>query len=948
MALKFAGILGAACLVLAIFSGPTAAQTSPTQAPAPAAQPPLGVSKPATTPPPGSEPMVRIIELRFEPVNESLIEPQTYLYYIQTRASRPSDGVWVPYTEETERSLLEDFKRLWATNFLDNLRIEVLDRDFEGVAGKHIVFHMEERPRVKIVEYVPADAVDRTKVDEKMKEAGVALRLDSFLDQGAIRRVEGILRSLMAEKGHQFAEVKSRVEEMPGGPKLAKVIFDVNQGPKVKVRDIEFIGNEKIGDGTLKRRMKETKEHWFLSWITGRGTYQEEKFEEDADKVQEFYREEGYIQARVGTPEIKTIEDSADKETRWVQLRIPVTEGNRYRIGDVKFDGNKVVDSKFLQPLFRLKSGEWYSEKDVRKGFEKARELYGGAGYFEFTGFPDMSFQDPAEGPVAGPAEPTVNITMRMTEGEQYFVNRITFTGNNTTRDNVIRREMRLVEGGVFSTEQLKYSIRRLNQLGYFQNLEQTPNAVDVQKTPDSKNQVDVTLKLEEQNRNQLTFGAGVSQYEGIFGQLSFQTSNFLGRGESLTLSLQAGSRAEQYQLAFTEPFLFDRNITGGIDVFKRKLEYVNQFTQKSTGGNILFGFPVADFSRLFLTYSYEGTRVSDFNEAFFDPNCFFREGGCREISLDDLSELSPDALELLRRNPFLQDSLLIGQGGERTISKVVPSFVFNTIDNPIFPNTGRRLSLSTDFAGLGGNTKFIKPRAEAVAFFRHTSRTSFGFRGQVEYVRGYGSGSYAGAADLRAAVPGWRVQHPRVRHSLHRTSRSQHQLRVGRQQEPALQRRVLDYDCQPGAGGSVLRRRSSSEQRAELRLEGKHSRDRSATGAAPVRPVCQHATQRAWSAHPERGRRHRRNVRLQGVDGCRGSILHAGTERAVPIDLCAQPEPCERARYQRLPARQGVHIPLRRWYDVLVSATTEPSRSPQTGRLGRTQCGKPTGHTRA
>ena len=742
MALKFAGILGAACLVLAIFSGPAAAQTSPTQVPTPAAQAPLGVSKPATTPPPGSGPMVRIIELRFEPVNESLIEPQTYLYYIQTRASRPSDGVWVPYTEETERSLLEDFKRLWATNFLDNLRLEVLDRDFEGVAGKHVVFHMEERPRVKIVEYVPADAVDRTKVDEKMKEAGVALRLDSFLDQGAIRRVEGILRSLMSEKGHQFAEVKSRVEEMPGGPKLAKVIFEVNEGPKVKVRDIEFIGNEKIGDGALKRRMKETKEHWFLSWITGRGTYQEEKFEEDADKVQEFYREQGYIQARVGTPEIKTLEDSADKETRWVQLRIPVTEGNRYRVGEVTFDGNKVVDSKFLQPLFRLKSGEWYSEKDVRKGFEKARELYGGAGYFEFTGFPDMSFQDPAEGPVAGPVEPTVNITMRMTEGEQYFVNRITFTGNNTTRDNVIRREMRLVEGGVFSTEQLKYSIRRLNQLGYFQNLEQTPNAVDVQKTPDSKNEVDVTLKLEEQNRNQLTFGAGVSQYEGIFGQLSFQTSNFLGRGESLTLSLQAGSRAEQYQLAFTEPFLFDRNITGGIDVFKRKLEYVNQFTQKSTGGNILFGFPVADFSRLFLTYSYEGTRVSDFNEAFFDPNCFFREGGCREISLDDLEDLSPDALELLRRNPFLQDSLLIGQGGERTISKVVPSFVFNTIDNPIFPNTGRRLSLSTDFAGLGGNTKFIKPRAEAVAFFRHTSRTSFGFRGQVEYVRGYGSGS--------------------------------------------------------------------------------------------------------------------------------------------------------------------------------------------------------------
>lgn len=204
-------------------------------------------------------------------------------------------------------------------------------------------------------------------------------------------------------------------------------------------------------------------------------------------------------------------------------------------------------------------------------------------------------------------------------------------------------------------------------------------------------------------------------------------------------MSLQAGSRAENYQVAFTEPFLFDRNITGGVDIYRRKLQYINQFTQQSTGGNILFGFPVADFSRLFLTYSYEGTRVSDFNEAFFDPTCFAREQGCREIELDDPSQLTPDLLNILRSNPFLQDSLLIGQGGERTISKVTPSFVFNTVDNPIFPSTGRRLSLSSDLAGLGGNTSFIKPRAEAVGFFRHTARTSIGLRGQVEYIRPYG-----------------------------------------------------------------------------------------------------------------------------------------------------------------------------------------------------------------
>jgi outer membrane protein insertion porin family len=307
-----------------------------------------------------------------------------------------------------------------------------------------------------------------------------------------------------------------------------------------------------------------------------------------------------------------------------------------------------------------------------------------------------------------------VNVTMRMQEGEQYFVNRLTFVGNTTTRDNVIRREVRLYEGAPFNTELLKYSVKRLNQLGYFKPLEEG-QGIDVQKTPNSKNEVDVTLKLEEQNRNQLTFGAGVSQFEGFFGQLSFQTSNFMGRGEALTVSLQVGSRSENYQIAFSEPFLFDRNITGGIDVYKRTLRYIDQFTQEATGGNITGGFPLAGFSRMFVQYSYEAVNVSDLNPVYYAP-------------------------ELIQRNPYLRDSLLLGEGGQRTISKVTPSFVHNTVDNPIFPNTGMRLTGSVDFAGLGGNTNFIKPRFEYAHFLRHTNRTSIGFRTQVEYIRPYGT----------------------------------------------------------------------------------------------------------------------------------------------------------------------------------------------------------------
>src|SRR4029453_14651011 len=184
---------------------------------------------------------------------------------------------------------------------------------------------------------------------------------------------------------------------------------------------------------------------------------------------------------------------------------------------------------------------------------------------WEFTGYPDLKprnvpdpaqVNDPEAIEAAKKQPPIVDVTMRLQQGEQYFVNRITFVGNTTTRDNVIRREFRLLENGVFKSESLNFSGRRINQLGYFKPIEEDPNNPKVEKTPGQKNKVDVTLKFEEQNRTQLTFGAGVSQFEGFFGRLSFQTSNFLGRGESVTFSVLAGSQVQNYQVALSDASL--------------------------------------------------------------------------------------------------------------------------------------------------------------------------------------------------------------------------------------------------------------------------------------------------------------------------------------------------------------------------------------------------------
>jgi outer membrane protein assembly complex protein YaeT len=755
-------------------------------------------------PPANSGPIVFQVAPCFEAQGQtSLVDIQTYLFYMQIKdhISRPTQGVWVPYNEEIEQIIRDDFKRLWGTNFLDNLSIETEDYVFSnGVVGKLITYNMEERQRVKIVDYVGSKKIETTKIDEKLKEANAQIRLDTFIDPGLVKKVEGIVRGMLVEKGFQRASVTHEIQEVQGGPKLVHLTFHMDEGPKVKIQKIDFIGNQAIADGKLRKQMKENRAHWWLSWITGRGTYQENKFEEDAERVTEYYRDNGYVKAQVGEPQLRDLGDSADKKTHWVELRIPVTEGPRYKVRSFDVAGNKVVKTEALKPLFKLTPGEYYNQKTVRKGFQKAQEIYGTLGYMEFTGFPDYKFSDdPAQpagattgangsdgksatdgtdGKTSGTngtaatdgktngttatdgktngtngtiatdgtkaaadnplprlkaGEPTVDVTLQIQEGKQYFVNRIVFTGNTTTRDNVIRRELRLYENGIFNTQALQFSIKRLNQLGYFKALEGPPKDVTVEKLADKDNLVDVKMKLEEQNRNQLTFGAGVSQFEGFFGQLSFQTANFLGRGESFTVSLQGGSRAQNYSLAFTEPFLFDRNITGGANVFRSNIRYIGQFTQESTGGVLTFGFPVGNgFTRMFTNYSYEHVRVSEINGVYCDP-------------------------VLLARNPFLRDSLLLGGascvgnttindtfevsgGGQRIISKVTPSLVYNTVDQPIFPTSGKRLTLSMDVAGLGGNTNFLEPTVEGVAFFKENARMSFGMRGQFQYVRKYGS----------------------------------------------------------------------------------------------------------------------------------------------------------------------------------------------------------------
>src|SRR5262245_18522718 len=442
---RLALMTATAGLLAAVFAVPAVAQQPPgqgaVQPPAPTERaricdqdvPPLPRRPDGTEmlPPAGSGPVVYLIAPCFDAQGgTSLIDPETYLYYIKLKPSRPSQNEWTPYDEAAEKQIHEDFLALWGTGFLDNLWIEKQPYVFSnGVEGVLITYHMEERQRVKIVDYVGTKEVETSKINERLKEAMAEIRLDTFVDPALVRKVSGLVRDMLKEKGFQNAEVTAEIQPMAGGPTTIHLTFHMSKGPKVKIRRIVFTGNKNASNRTLRRKMKENKPLWFLSFITGRGTFQETKFDEDADRIMAYYRERGYIRANVGVPEQKYLGDSSDKKTRYIELRVPITEGRRYKVGDVQFEGNKVVKTEFLKPLFSLKPGEYYNEKLVRKGLEKSREVYGSIGYWEFTGFPDYKFRDdPTPGaeevPTALAAPPdslpaVVDVTVRLQEGEQ-------------------------------------------------------------------------------------------------------------------------------------------------------------------------------------------------------------------------------------------------------------------------------------------------------------------------------------------------------------------------------------------------------------------------------------------------------------------------------------------------------------------------------------------------
>src|SRR6202522_1623746 len=440
-------------------------------------------------------------------------------------------------------SIERDFNSLWNTGYFENLRIEREDTE----KGIILDVFVKEKPTIREINNKGLNAVSQSDVLDRFKKEKVGLSVESQYDPAKILRATTVLKEILAEHGHQFAVVKLDIKDIP--PASVQVNFNIKEGPTVKVGNIKFVGNEHLSGLVLRRAMKNLKPIGIPYSIFFEDlfpqTFDSSKLEEDTERVRQAYRDKGYANAAMEEPKTQIRDQGGlnwltfrPNKGKRIDILMPVEEGARYRLGSITFTGNKAVNNtKALRAPFPLKDGDWFSATLLQKGLENLKKAYGQLGYINFAAIPKPVYDDQKK---------TVSMDIDIDEGKPFYVSRIEFRGNTITRDKVIRRELLLDEGSVYNSQLWEYSLLRLNQLEYFNPLRVDEDSEAHQD--EEAGTVDLLLKVKEKGKNSIGLNGGVSGLSGAFLGVNYQTNNFLGLGETLTLQGNLGNVSRQFE----------------------------------------------------------------------------------------------------------------------------------------------------------------------------------------------------------------------------------------------------------------------------------------------------------------------------------------------------------------------------------------------------------------
>ncbi|HEX5234076.1 MAG TPA: outer membrane protein assembly factor BamA [Silvibacterium sp.] len=665
-----------------------------------------------------------IIQIRV--IGNREIPKETILARMFSRVNEAYD----PLTAE------RDFNSLWNTGYFENVRIEKEDTP----KGVILDVYVTEKPTIREINYKGLNSVTQSDVLDRFKKEKVGITQESKYDPTRIAHAIAVLKEMLGEHGHQFATIRADIKKIP--PASVQVNFIVKEGPKVMVGKIRFTGNEHVSSRVLRESMRNLRpigipHSIFLENLLPR-VYDASKLEEDSERVRQAYRDRGYFRASVGDPQTHLRNEGGlslftfrPRKGKRIDITMPIDEGGRYRLAGITFTGNKAVNNvKALRAQFSQKDGAWFNGTLFGKGLQNLQKAYGSLGYINFVAVPTPTIDE---------AKKTVTWNVDIDEGKPFYVSRIEFQGNTVTRDFVIRRELALQEGQIYNSKLWELSIQRLNQLEYFNPLRVEEDSETHQNAENGT--VDLLLKVTEKGKNSIGLNGGVSGLGGSFLGINYQTNNFLGLGETLTLQGNVGNVSRQLRFGFNEPYFRNRPLNLGFQVFNSKYDYnatknyklaggnpanlsaatqslLQKYDQTSTGFTVSASYPIRHtFKRVGVTYSLDKSSVTTYSAA---SNNFFQTLSFR--------------------------SGIQGQNALQGILSSSMSFSYseNKKDSSYLPHRGHEISADLQVAGIWGSVRYIQPLIEFQSYhpvkglkFNPDGRNVFAFRVQAQYIRG-------------------------------------------------------------------------------------------------------------------------------------------------------------------------------------------------------------------
>ncbi|MDH4183434.1 MAG: outer membrane protein assembly factor BamA [Nitrospinota bacterium] len=600
-----------------------------------------------------------------KPIKEVRIEgavradQNTIRYYLQTQ----------PGQKYNRASVSSDIRKIHGLGYFDDVRVDVKD----DAGGPIVTFIFKEKPFVREIIITGAQEVQKESVLLKLKT-----KKGSFFQKEHIPLERQRIKNLYRDKGFYFTGVEDVVHRLDNNQ--VDLEYKIVEGKKINVGQVIFRGNEVFPDYKL-REVISTKAVTWTSLFTSGGSYKKDALKADRLLLESFYNENGFIQASVGEPQVEI-----DREKRKIYIYFPVSEGSRFTTGKIDVEGDSVIPSDELKKIISLKEGDLFNQKTFREDIFKINDLYSQKGYVFASVTPKFSINR---------EQRKVDVSIKPAKGEKVYLGRLEITGNEVTRDRVIRREFLVGEGELFDSQKLRDSFKRINALGYFEKVDFE------QKSRGDEDLLDLTVKVEERETGQFSFALGYSSEEYLTVTGTLKWNNLFGKGQTLSISVDTSAKREDYMFSFTEPAIFDRRFMGGFELYNHEYFYDN-YAERRVGSSVTLGRGVGNFMWVKAGYKLEQNN----------------------ITVGDTETAS---------------KYLLDQQGKRTVGAVFPSVVYDSKDDPYSPAEGNRFYGYLEYAGVGGDEKYYKTIAEAT----HYQGLLFDFVGvghaKIGYVRSYG-----------------------------------------------------------------------------------------------------------------------------------------------------------------------------------------------------------------